>query len=135
MKYSPDCPATVREIDTLDTVLRNFETHHNQSFSVVSSDNEELIGIITLEHLKETLALNEMADCLLAVDIMERPLCTCSPDDSLPDVYKKFTESDTETMPIVDEKMHSYGVMEKFAADHYLHTKIIELNHKLESMG
>lgn len=132
---SPDCPATVREIDTLDTVLRNFETHHNQSFSVISSDNEELIGIITLEHLKETLALNEMADCLLAVDIMERPLCTCSPEDSLPDVYKKFTESDTETMPIVDEKMHSYGVMEKFAADHYLHTKIIELNHKLESMG
>ena len=76
-----------------------------------------------------------MADSLLAVDIMERPLCTCSPEESLPDVYKKFTEFDTETMPIVDSEMHSYGVMEKFAVDHYLHTKILELNHKLEAMG
>ena len=132
---STDCPATVKEIDTLDVVLKNFETHHNQSFSVISSDSQELIGIITLEHLKETLAIGEMADSLLAVDIMERPLCTCSPEESLPDVYKKFMEYDTETMPIIDSQNHSHGVMEKFTADHYLHTKILELNHKLEAMG
>lgn len=130
-----NCSATVREVDTLEVVLNNFETHHNQSFSVIASDTNELIGIITLEHLKETLQIGEMANSLLAVDIMERPLCTCSPEDSLPDVYKKFTECDTETMPIVDEENHSYGVMEKFALDHYLHTKILELNHKLETMG
>ena len=132
---SPECPATVREVDTLAAILENFETHHNQSFSVITSDTKEMIGIITLEHLKETLQIGEMADSLLAVDIMERPLCTCSPEESLPDVYKKFTEFDTETMPIVDSEMHSYGVMEKFAVDHYLHTKILELNHKLEAMG
>lgn len=131
---SIECSATVYENDALATVLQNFETHHNQSFSVITSDTKELIGIITLEHLKETLQIGEMADSLLAVDIMERPLCTCSPEDYLPDVYNKFTQFDTETMPIIDSKMHSYGVMEKFALDHYLHTKILELNHKLEAM-
>lgn len=132
---SMESAAIVTELDTLETVLHKFETNHNQSFAVISSDSRELIGIITLEHLKETLAIGEMANSFLAVDIMERPLCTCSPEDSLPEVYKKFTECDTETMPIVDASNKVYGVMEKFAADHYLHSKILELNHKLESMG
>ena len=132
---SLESPAIVKEVETLDEVLKNFETHHNESFSVITSDTKKLIGIITLEHLKETLKIGEMANSLLAVDIMERPLCTCSPDDSLPEVYKKFMENDINTMPIVDKENHSYGVMEKFAVDHFLHNKILELSHKLENMG
>ena len=79
--------------------------------------------------------IGEFADTLLAVDIMDKPVCTCSPEDSLPDVYKKFSDADTESMPIVDNDGKPLGIMEKFAADHYLHTRILEINRKLENMA
>jgi Kef-type K+ transport system membrane component KefB len=126
--------AIVNETDKIAFILENFETHHNQSFAVKSAENGKLIGLITLEHLKETLMIGEFAETLLAVDIMEIPRTTCSPDDSLPDVYKKFSDFDTDTIPIVDEKNCPMGILEKFTADHFVHTKIIELRRKVESM-
>ena len=130
-----DSHAIVSETEKICHILKNFETHHNQSFAVASSESGKLSGIITLEHLKETLMIGEFADTLLAVDIMDKPVCTCSPEDSLPDVYKKFSDADTESMPIVDNDGKPLGIMEKFAADHYLHTRILEINRKLENMA
>ena len=130
-----DSHAIVNETEKICHILKNFETHHNQSFAVASTESGKLSGIITLEHLKETLMIGEFADTLLAVDIMDKPLCTCSPEDSLPDVYKKFSDADTESLPIVDNDGKPLGIMEKFAADHYLHTRILEINRKLENMA
>ena len=130
-----DSHAIVSETEKICHILKNFETHHNQSFAVASSETGKLSGIITLEHLKETLMIGEFADTLLAIDIMDKPICTCSPEDSLPDVYKKFSDADTESMPIVDNDGKPLGIMEKFAADHYLHTRILEINRKLENMA
>lgn len=130
-----DSHAIVTETEKICHILKNFETHHNQSFAVASNETGKLSGIITLEHLKETLMIGEFADTLLAVDIMDKPICTCSPEDSLPDVYKKFSDADTESMPIVDNDGKPLGIMEKFAADHYLHTRILEINRKLENMA
>ena len=76
-----------------------------------------------------------MAENMLAMDIMDKPEYTCTPDVSLPDIYRKFSETDTEAIPIVDAEGKPLGMIEKFAVDHYLHTKIIELERKLQSMG
>ena len=132
---SKESPAIVSETDDIKSILENFESHHNQSFAVISPGDRKLVGMITLEHLKETLMIGEMAESLLAMDIMEAPKCTCRPDNLLPDVYKQFSEHDTETMAIVDENSVACGVMEKYTADHYLHTRILELKSKLEKMG
>ncbi|MGN0729290.1 cation:proton antiporter domain-containing protein [Treponema sp.] len=127
--------AVVKDTEKICSILTKFETHHNQSFAVSSSETGKLAGIITLEHLKETLVIGEFADTLLAVDIMDKPVCTCRPEDFLPDVYKKFSDMDTDSIPIVDSEGIPLGVMEKIAADHYLHMKIFEINSKLECMA
>ncbi len=132
---SKESNSIVKDVDKIVDILEAFESHHNQSFSVVSSTDGKLIGVITLEHLKETLLIGELAHSLLAIDIMDKVSVVCSPQDFLPDVYKKFSDYDTEIIPIVDEDNVSYGVMEKFAVDHYLHTRIIELHRTIENLG
>lgn len=126
--------AIVNETDTLRNILDNFSVHHNQSFAVRSASGK-LSGIISLEHLKETLQFSELAETMLALDIMDKPEQTCTPDLSLPDLYKYFSDTDTEFMPIVNDKGEPLGVIEKFAVDHYVHRRILELNAKVESLG
>ena len=130
----PASPAIVKDTATICTILESFESHHNQTFAVSGADGR-LTGVITLEHLKETLLIGDMAENMLAMDIMDKPEYTCTPDVSLPDIYRKFSETDTEAIPIVDAEGKPLGMIEKFAVDHYLHTKIIELERKLQSMG
>ena len=127
--------AIVADDAIIRDILAQFERHHYQSFVVKSSFDGKLEGIITLAHLKETLLIGEMAETLLAVDIMDKPVCTCGADTRLPDVYDMFSENDTEAIPIVDSEGRALGVLEKFAADHYIHTRILEVNRKLESLG
>ena len=37
-------------------------------------------------------------------------------------------------MPIVDTEGEALGILEKTTVDHYLHTRIIELNRKLDEL-
>ena len=135
---SPNSPAVVDENESVSHIIENFETHQNLSFAVSSTGSDgakRLAGVITVEHLKETLVISDFAGTLLATDIMDTSPAVCAPNDALPDVYKKFTEADTETLPIVDSEGKPLGVMEKFAADRYVHARIIELRRKLDSMA
>ncbi|MCM1225138.1 MAG: CBS domain-containing protein [Lachnospiraceae bacterium] len=127
-------PAIVLETDTTSSILDSFCHHNNLNYAVKSTDGN-LIGIISLEHIKETLQFGEMAESVLAMDVMDSPFVTCSPDDSLPDAYKMFDEYDTEAIPIVSDDGEILGVAEKHTLDHYVHTRIFELHRKLENLG
>lgn len=126
--------AIVMETETIGNIIDTFSSHHNQTFVVRDAENH-LLGIITLEHLKETLLLGEIAESMLAIDIMDPPEYTCRPELTLPELYEKFSEENTDAIPIVDEENHPLGVAERFAVDHYLHAKILELNRKLEKLS
>jgi len=128
-----DSPTVVSETARLDSVLDLFSRQHNLNY-VVKDDEGKLIGIIVLEHLKEVMQIGEFAFSMLAVDVMDRPVITCGPEDLLPNVYNLFDEYDVEAMPIVDENGKPMGIMERQTADHYLHTRVLELNRKLESL-
>ena len=43
-------------------------------------------------------------------------------------------EYDVDAIPIVDTDGEPLGILEKSTVDHYLHTRIIELNRKLEEL-
>ena len=40
-----------------------------------------------------------------------------------------------DEMPIVDKDGKVLGMLEKFAVDHYIHSRIIELHRQLEKLG
>lgn len=127
-------PAIVLENCTISSILNSFCHHNNLNYAVKSAEGN-LVGIISIEHIKETLQIGEMAESVLAMDIMDPPFVTCSPEDTLPDAYRMFNEHDTEAIPIVSDDGEILGVAEKSTLDHYVHTRIIELHRKLEKLG
>lgn len=125
-------PAIVSDTTTLKEILDSFSTQQNLNYVVKIDDT--LVGIISLEHLKEVLRLGEMAEGLLAVDIMDIPEYTCSPETTLPEAYELFEKADCQALPIVDEKNRPMGILEKTTIDHYIHTRILELQRTVDSL-
>ena len=129
-----DSPAIVSETTTLNEIICSFSHHENLSYAV-QSKNGKLSGIITLEHLKEALLVTELSESLMACDVMETPVATCTASTPVPELYKLFSDYDTETIPIVDEQGSCLGVAEKYTLDHYLHAKVMELHKKVADLG
>ncbi len=124
----------VSETDMIGQIIGSFSKHKNTNYEVCDSEGK-IIGQISLEHLKEAMQIGEMAETLLAMDIMEEPKVTCLPDLTLPDAYQLFSDYDTDAICITDENKKPLGILEKFMVDHYLHNQIVQLNHKLAKMG
>ncbi len=131
---SPDSYTIVNETDMIGQIIGSFSKHSNTNYEVRGSDGK-LIGLISLEHLKEAMQIGEMAETLLAMDIMDAPKVLCSPETNLPEVYQLFSDYDTDAICIVDSEQKPLGILEKFTVDHYLHNQIVELNHRLAKMG
>ncbi len=128
-----DSPTIVSETARLDSILDLFSRQHNLNY-VVKDENGKLSGMICLEHLKEVMQIGELANSMLAIDIMDLPVITCRPEDSLPAVYTLFDEYDLDAIPIVTEDGKTMGILERITTDHYLHARVMELNRKLESL-
>ena len=129
-----DSPAIVKETTTLNEIICSFSHHENLSYAVQSKEGK-LSGIITLEHLKEALLVTELSQSLVACDVMETPVATCTASTPVPELYKLFSNYDVETIPIVDEQGSCLGVAEKYTLDHYLHAKVVELHKKVSDLG
>lgn len=129
-----ESPAIVLETDRLFTILNSFSKNPNLNYVVKSNTTGELTGVISLEHLKDVMQIGDFAESMLAMDVMDKPTITCKPSTTLPDAYNLFEEHDLDAIPIVDTDGTPLGILEKSAVDHFLHTKIIELNRKLEEL-
>lgn len=129
-----DSPAIVFENERLFTILNKFSHNQNLNYVVKGTGDGNLVGIISLEHLKEVMQIGDFAESMLAMDVMDVPTVTVKPSTTLPDAYKLFEQYDTDSIPIVDTDGEPLGILEKNTVDHYLHTRIINLNRKLEEM-
>ena len=128
-----DSPAIVNENDSLFTILNAFSRNQNLNYAVKNHQGK-LVGTISLEHLKEVMQIGDFAESMLAMDIMDPVTITVKPSTTLPDAYQLFEENDIDAMPIVDTDGDTLGILEKTTVDHYLHTRIIELNRKLDEL-
>ena len=128
-----DSPAIVSETESLFTILNSFSRNQNLNYAVKNSQGK-LVGVISLEHLKEVMQIGDFAESMLAMDVMDPAKITVKPSTTLPDAYELFEENDIDAMPIVDTDGEAVGILEKTTVDHYLHTRIIELNRKLDEL-
>lgn len=119
--------------EILFNILNRFSHNQNMNY-VVKNKNNELAGMITLDHLKEVMQIGDFAESMLAMDIMEPVLISCKPSTTLPEAYALFEKYDTDAIPIVDTDGDALGILEKHTVNHFLHAKIINLHRKLEEM-
>ena len=131
---SADSPAIVNDSDMLSAIIKSFSNHENMSYEVRAADGT-LAGQISLDRIKNAMQLGRLAEDIPAMDIMEKPAATCTPDLALPDAYQLFADCDTETINIIDTDGKPMGVLEKYTVDHYLHLRVVELEHKVHAMG
>ena len=127
----------VNDTDTVGSIISNFTHHENTNYEVRGNEGTnkgKLVGQISIEHLKEAMQIGEMGEFLLAMDIMEKPRVTCQPELSLPEAYQLFSDYDTEAICVTNDSNEPQGMLEKFAVDHYIHSRIVELEHKLAKM-
>ena len=132
-----DSYTIVNDTDMVGKIIANFTHHENMNYEVRGSDGEntgKLTGQISIEHLKEAMQIGEMGETLLAMDLMEKPKVTCPLELPLPEAYQLFTDYDTDAICVVNEENEPLGILEKFAVDHYIHSRIVELEHKLAKM-
>ncbi len=134
MICSSSSPAIVSETTRLTDILDSFSKHYNLNY-VVSDASNKLSGLITVDHLKESLQIGEISEALVAYDIMEPCTVFITPDMILDDVLKLFIDKDAEALPILNEKGCVCGIIEKNTVEHYLHGKVVDLHKKLASLG
>lgn len=127
-------PALVNETERLNSILDSFSKNTNQNYCVINKD-KKLTGIITLEHLKESLQIMELSDALMAMDIAEPCDISCKPQMSIPEVFKIFAEKDVEALPVIDEDGKVRGMIEKPTVEHFLHSQVVALHQKLAKLG
>ena len=126
--------AIVNENECLRQILDSFSKNHNQNYVVKSKDNE-LAGIITLDHLKESLSILEFSEGVLAMDIMEPCDNAVRPDTGISELMELFSENDVDAIPIISTDNQVLGIAERNAVEHYLHAQIVETQHKLAVLG
>ena len=130
-----DSPAIVNDTESLFNILNKFSHNQNLNYVVRNAKDQTLAGVISLEHLKETMQIGDFAESMLAMDIMEPAKITCKPSTTLPEAYQMFEDYDVDAIPIVDTENEPLGILEKTTVDHYLHQRIINLNRKIEEMN
>lgn len=126
---SASSPAIVNETCRLTDLLEAFSRNPNLNY-VVKESSGKLIGLITLERLKESLILSEWYEHLLTIDIMLPITVVCSPETTIPELYKLYMENDCTVIPITNTMQETLGVIEKNTVEHFLHQQMIELHKK-----
>jgi len=101
---------------------------------VVKDEDGKFVGLITLQNLQNSIQMLEFSNIVIAADIMEECNASCTPDMSIPEVYRLFEEYDTDVLPIVDKDGIAYGVMEKHAIQRHLRAQALALQQKLASL-
>ncbi len=105
---------TVREDETFGEVLRQLlDGQHLQLYVV--DEAERLKGVITLHNAKAVIAEQDLAEVLVAADLMDTTFPRMTPASSLADCAVKFGTSSLEELPLLDEETreHLVGVVSR----------------------
>jgi len=100
----------------------------------VCDAGKRLVGVITIENLKDALILGEVADSLLACDLVSPSPVSCTPETPLRDVKDLFRKKGIETIPVLTDEGNVMGIIEERSIEKYFHRKILELHERALKM-
>ncbi len=66
-------------------------------------ENEQLVGIILLDNIREIMFKHEMYDSIFVKQLMRKPPETITPDEDMHLVMKKFDETNAWNLPVVKD--------------------------------
>ncbi|MFC1804795.1 cation:proton antiporter [Candidatus Omnitrophota bacterium] len=115
----------------LDKIIKTFSQSNNLYYPVVDA-RKQLLGIITVDNIKNTLMETGLDNLLLAVDVMEPAHASVNPEAPLFSVKEIFDRQGIEYLPVLTKEGRTVGFIERRAFNKSISTKIIELQKKAD---
>ena len=94
-------PLTLPQNATFAQIAQTFVQHQFQHIYVID-DDRKLLGAVSLHDVKAFLDRPELETVVIAADIMDENFPRTSPLNSMADALKKFSETRSERLPVVD---------------------------------
>ena len=94
-------PLTLPANATFAEIAKTFVQHRFQHIYIIGKDNR-LLGAVSLHDIKEFLDQPELAQMVIATEIMNENFPRISPAQGMGEALEKFSEVHSERLPVVD---------------------------------
>lgn len=126
-------PPLIYKDMSLPKILKIFSKSVNLYYPVVNK-HKKLLGIITVDNIKNIFMETALSDLLLAVDLMQPVVSSAAPDSNIYSVKESLDRYNLEYLPVVEKDNKICGFIERRVLNKMLATKIIELQHQADAL-
>ena len=103
---------TVTEQATLKDLIKIISKSNRNIFPVLSADNQ-LLGIVPLDNIREIMFQPELYNTTKVTDLMVMPLAYIFTNDSMAKVIRKFEATNAWNLPVIKESGEYVGFISK----------------------
>jgi CBS domain-containing protein len=129
----PNIPL-IYENMSLAQILKTFSETDNLYYPVVDK-GKKLLGVITVDNIKNSLMSSGLDKFLLAHDLMEPVIAKTSSSIPMTEVQEILSRYNLEYLPVVSSADKVIGFLERRQISRKISTKLIELQKQAESLG
>lgn len=104
--------STVNKDASLRDLVKVIASSKRNVFPVVDSQNN-FEGLVFMDDIRDLIFNPEIYDTVLVSDLKYTPKCTIAPDESMQEVVRKFEESGSYNMPVVDRNNKYIGFVSR----------------------
>ncbi|MFC1667152.1 cation:proton antiporter [Candidatus Omnitrophota bacterium] len=126
-------PPFIYENMKLTDILKIFSQNDNLYYPMINKE-KKILGIITVEGIKQTFLETDIGGLILAHDLMEPVIAKISAEAPISEVRETLNRYDIEYLPVVDKDDRMEGFIERKKLNKYISTKIIELQKHADSL-
>jgi Kef-type K+ transport system membrane component KefB/CBS domain-containing protein len=119
---------------SLSQILKTFSETDNLYYPVVNK-NKRLLGVITVDNIKNSLMTRGLDAFLLAHDLMEPVIAKASHDLPMVEVQEILSRYNLECLPVVSSKNEVIGFLERRKIARKIFTNLIKLQKQAEALG
>ncbi|OHD22989.1 MAG: hypothetical protein A2Y34_01055, partial [Spirochaetes bacterium GWC1_27_15] len=118
---------------TLKDIIGLFGQYENLYFPVIT-ENNKIIGIISVDRIKEMLQISGVDDLLVAYDLMDSITVKAKIDSTLPEINDLLKKSPLDCIPIIDDSEMLISVIESRHIKKAVANKMFELENNLMTL-
>lgn len=120
--------------DNLKNILKVFSENDDLYYPVVAQ-NDKIVGVISVNEIKDTLMYSEISDLLAAIDLMDSFGSPVLPSTPMKEVIDILHRTQADFITVVDQDGKFCGLIEQHSIQRQLSTKIMEVCNKVEALG
>jgi len=98
-------PPVIPETASFNALVHTFLNNQNPEYFIIN-EQRQLLGVVSLHHLKSVMYDENLKNLVLASDIMEETNQLVFPETSLAECMTQFAVSEQEHLPVIDNKQH-----------------------------